>query len=144
MASAPGDLVSSTGRTDRVPRVAYEVTKFERACRYLMGLVLPIILISWLYWSLWGGKFGTALSLAIMITISIAYAATLVMWMIARTRGKRIVLASQKRICPGCLYDLRTLEESGLCPECGRPYTPSSLKDAWERTYMLPFERVEQ
>lgn len=39
------------------------------------------------------------------------------------------------RVCPGCMYDLEALEESGKCPECGLAFSPESLKSTWEGLY---------
>lgn len=34
-------------------------------------------------------------------------------------RLQRRVVAAGGRICPNCLYDLRTLDDAHTCPECG-------------------------
>jgi hypothetical protein len=39
------------------------------------------------------------------------------------------------RLCPECDYDLSACPASGDCPECGRAYTPQSLKKHWESLY---------
>lgn len=39
------------------------------------------------------------------------------------------------KVCPGCMYDLESLEDQGICPECGQAYTPEGLKSKWESLY---------
>jgi len=39
------------------------------------------------------------------------------------------------KVCPGCMYDLESLEDQGVCPECGLAYTPEGLKSMWEGLY---------
>ncbi len=34
-------------------------------------------------------------------------------------------------LCPDCLYDLRTLDEAGTCPECGRAYEHDAVRAQW-------------
>lgn len=35
--------------------------------------------------------------------------------------------------CERCMYDLGSLDESGVCPECGRPYERERVRARWER-----------
>ena len=34
-------------------------------------------------------------------------------------------------LCPECLYDLRTLDDAGTCPECGRAYEHAAVRAQW-------------
>lgn len=36
-----------------------------------------------------------------------------------------------ERLCLGCEYDLRELEEAGRCPECGAEFNPAHLSAGW-------------
>lgn len=39
------------------------------------------------------------------------------------------------KFCARCEYDLATLPDEGLCPECGSPYTRAELEAHWEHAY---------
>lgn len=41
------------------------------------------------------------------------------------------VKQSEQKICPACLYDLQKLSVSGVCPECGKPYTHDECRRVW-------------
>ena len=50
-----------------------------------------------------------------------------------RTRSiRRALLESEGRLCTHCAYDVSTLEPSGTCPECGKPYDIEKDKVLWE------------
>ena len=34
-------------------------------------------------------------------------------------------------LCPECTYDLRTLDVTGACPECGRAYEHEAVRAQW-------------
>ncbi|MFI4915046.1 MAG: hypothetical protein ACIAS6_00890 [Phycisphaerales bacterium JB060] len=57
-----------------------------------------------------------------------------VLWLLS-WRGIRRTLrraaAHDLLICPECLYDLRTLDEAGVCPECGRAYEHKAVRAQW-------------
>jgi len=39
------------------------------------------------------------------------------------------------RMCQFCGYDLRSIDEPGPCPECGRKFEVADLRDYWERKF---------
>lgn len=39
------------------------------------------------------------------------------------------------RVCPTCSYDLSASALQGVCPECGDPYSPETLREKWEEAY---------
>lgn len=43
------------------------------------------------------------------------------------------VRAAEFRVCPECHYSLRGLDSCGACPECGRPFEQSKLRQDWRR-----------
>ncbi|MFI4915047.1 MAG: hypothetical protein ACIAS6_00895 [Phycisphaerales bacterium JB060] len=50
---------------------------------------------------------------------------------IAAKRYIRRAAAHDHLLCPECLYDLRTLDEAGVCPECGRAYEHAAVRRQW-------------
>lgn len=42
------------------------------------------------------------------------------------------------RVCDHCRHDLRAHPDQGLCPECGRPYLASALRETCLRTCSKP------
>ncbi len=47
------------------------------------------------------------------------------------TRTLRRAAAHNYVLCPECLYDLRTLDAAGACPECGRAYEHGAVRAQW-------------
>lgn len=48
-------------------------------------------------------------------------------------RLQRRVIAAGGRICPNCLYDLRTLDDAQVCPECGWDVVSEPPEDTWAK-----------
>jgi len=46
---------------------------------------------------------------------------------------RRSFRAAGGRLCTHCGYDLRTLGEAGLCPECGQAFDARRDAEAWKR-----------
>lgn len=46
-------------------------------------------------------------------------------------RTVRRAAAHDHLLCPDCTYDLRTLDATGTCPECGRPYDHAAVRATW-------------
>lgn len=49
----------------------------------------------------------------------------------AAKRALRRAAAHDHLRCPQCLDDLRTLDEAGACPECGRAYEHEAVRRQW-------------
>jgi hypothetical protein len=43
------------------------------------------------------------------------------------------VMRCRGAVCLRCTYDLSTLAETGVCPECGDPYSRSHVSQVWTR-----------
>lgn len=43
----------------------------------------------------------------------------------------RRAAAHDHLLCPDCTYDLRTLDATGTCPECGRAYEHEAVRAQW-------------
>ncbi|HLP85172.1 MAG TPA: hypothetical protein VK157_12555 [Phycisphaerales bacterium] len=43
------------------------------------------------------------------------------------------VHARDYRVCWKCGYDLRDLQQQGICPECGSAFTMTELREKWSR-----------
>lgn len=57
-----------------------------------------------------------------------------------RRRTRRVKLAVQAaagRACLACVYDLRGMGDTGLCPECGRRFDGASDHAAWKAAGMM-------
>ena len=52
-------------------------------------------------------------------------------WEIAARRAFRRAADAKHLLCPDCCYDLRTLDEAGTCPECGRAYEHDAVRAQW-------------
>ena len=46
-------------------------------------------------------------------------------------RIRRRAAAHDHLLCPDCTYDLRTLDATGTCPECGRAYEHDAVRAQW-------------
>lgn len=57
--------------------------------------------------------------------------ATTIFWDRASKRALRRAAAHDHLLCPDCLYDLRTLDATGTCPECGRAYEHDAVRAQW-------------
>jgi hypothetical protein len=53
----------------------------------------------------------------------------------ARRKGLSALEAINFRMCPSCQYKLDGLLQVGECPECGHPFSPSSLEGQWREAY---------
>lgn len=54
------------------------------------------------------------------------------LWLLRTRHLRRALLESQGRLCTHCAYDVSTLEPSGTCPECGKPYDIEKDKVLWQ------------
>jgi hypothetical protein len=63
--------------------------------------------------------------------LAIPFAMFGVLLLFAIRRSRRIKRCEFK-VCYACGYDLRGLDESGVCPECGRAYEIASLIRKWK------------
>lgn len=52
-------------------------------------------------------------------------------------RMRRAVRAASGRACVSCVYDLRGMADTGVCPECGRRFDIAADQRSWERARML-------
>ncbi|MFI4882423.1 MAG: hypothetical protein ACIAQU_07550, partial [Phycisphaerales bacterium JB064] len=59
-----------------------------------------------------------------------AVACVLVAYRLAK-RALRRAPAADYLLCPDCTYDLRTLDDAGTCPECGRAYEHDTVRAQW-------------
>jgi len=48
-------------------------------------------------------------------------------------RVRRTVKQQNYLLCLKCMYALRGLAPSGICPECGTPFDANDLKEKWQR-----------
>jgi len=87
-------------------------------------------------------KFGGGQSSTRDAMMFLLFMASASAWFVAFSRilasrracARRVRLAGY-RFCPNCTYDLRTLPESGACPECGANFTPADLEGRWRQIY---------
>lgn len=95
-------------------------------------------------WGLWIGIGGSAathgvgtflgvpgLSLAAMVTIPTG----IVLFFSGWSRRRRFLRRMDLRVCPSCFQVLRGLPDTGVCPECGRPYVIERVRATWQKAY---------
>lgn len=51
--------------------------------------------------------------------------------------------AAHGRLCVHCAYNLRSLGEHGICPECGKPFDIARDAEAWARAGFSPHRVAE-
>lgn len=81
------------------------------------------------------GPFGGAYSTYFAFTLSVCF---LVFQYVAYRLQRRVIRQAKSmnyRMCEFCGYDLRTIDEPGPCPECGRTFEVADLRDYWERKF---------
>jgi RNA polymerase subunit RPABC4/transcription elongation factor Spt4 len=82
------------------------------------------------------GRAGTLLgSLVTMVCIVVG----VLLHSRGRSRLCRRLQESDGRLCPRCHYNLTGLTDEGHCPECGEPYSPDRLAEAWRRALRPPW-----
>lgn len=64
------------------------------------------------------------------VLLPLPYVLWLLSWRGIR-RTTRRAAAHDHLLCPDCTYDLRTLDETGACPECGRAYEHEAVRAQW-------------
>lgn len=82
------------------------------------------------------GRVGTLLGSLVAI-FSMVVGILLQSW--GRSRLSRRLQQSDGRLCPRCHYNLAGLTDEGHCPECGEPYSPDQLAEAWRRALRPPW-----
>ena len=74
---------------------------------------------------------GPNLGNAPPLTFFVLMLATTLIWDRSWKRALRRAAAHDHLLCPDCLYDLRTLDDAGTCPECGRVYEHGAVRAQW-------------
>lgn len=67
------------------------------------------------------------------VTFGIAGVTIAWVWLLRQSarRTLRRAAAHDHLLCPDCAYDLRTLDATGTCPECGRRYEHAAVRATW-------------
>jgi hypothetical protein len=73
----------------------------------------------------------TPLSSGWYILLNIAMFAAILRCKRDARRAAHRAAAHDHLLCPDCTYDLRTLDETGTCPECGRAYEHGAVRATW-------------
>jgi hypothetical protein len=60
---------------------------------------------------------------------------------LTRRRMRRVMEAHQFMMCRYCGYELVGSPDDGLCPECGRGYAKSELRDDWRHRRPWPLSK---
>ena len=70
----------------------------------------------------------------------------LISWRRRRARRPDVEYVVQRDflVCPGCRYDLSSLTNAGVCPECGASYTAEELVGSWRWMYQTDLRRRER
>lgn len=102
------------------------ITRLSRRCGWIhIGLCAVF--------AAWGGLVWTDLlkwtPIPFMVLFHASIYGNIIYWLLLRRSIYRRAMAAGYALCDDCLYDLR--ETTGTCPECGKTFTPSSLRRAW-------------
>ncbi len=81
--------------------------------------------VEWYRWSIVGMGFAP-----IVTVIPVGQ------WLLNRTRRKFEV--AHGRLCTHCGYNLHSLGDAGLCPECGKDFDIARDAEAWRRIGFTP------
>jgi RNA polymerase subunit RPABC4/transcription elongation factor Spt4 len=114
------------------PCATHREVVVEAVVRSWAVLSLIVIAAMFTWWATYGW-FGGLPYLLLMVSLGQVAFTQAAMWV--RRRGRIVVMAANYRLCPRCRYDLVASEEKGQCPECGAPFDPTILREAWNRAY---------
>jgi len=56
---------------------------------------------------------------------------------LGRSRIKAAVLAASRRARTYCVHDLSGHADTGVCPECGRPFNAAADQSSWARAEII-------
>jgi hypothetical protein len=102
------------------------IKRLSRRCGWI-HIGLCVIFAAWggLIWN----DFLKWTPIPFMILVHASIYGNIIYWLLLRRSIYRRAMAADYALCDDCLYDLR--ETTGTCPECGKSFTPSSLRRAW-------------
>lgn len=125
--------LSGLGAAPTIGIMAAVVTEFERRVR-TVGIVAVLLAVPGGVLAAFFEPVRAALEFGwvVFIPATLGYVAA---YLAADRRAKRLIAEHDSMICPRCRYLLDDLGESGACPECGRAYTASELRELWHRAY---------
>ncbi|MEO1277985.1 MAG: hypothetical protein AAFV77_03410 [Planctomycetota bacterium] len=130
MPGAPNQ--QATSRANRVARTLSIDSELPEAvrrpmCWHALTPVLALLALAVLIVLDATGVVGPPHAAAIF-GIGGATIALCVLWRHLAVRALRRAAAADHLLCPECLYDLRTLDATGTCPECGRAYEHDAVR----------------
>ncbi len=114
------------------------VTQQERAIRRAMKFVFILIIVFagvMLYGLVTTGRVQWIIMIAPMWLSTMTLVFLAARLANAHHDARRIVDRGEVRLCPSCQYDLAELPEEGICPECGKAYCPSEIRERWLKIY---------
>lgn len=99
--------------------------------RLAMGLALGVILVPVSFIALDGFGLNDLIPNGLLFPIVWLCLACVYLCHRSAKRALRRAAAHDHLLCPDCLYDLRNLDATGTCPECGRASEHDAVRAQW-------------
>ena len=104
------------------------IRRYKRMSILITVAFLPVFFAPG-FLSMYGFQVSRVIGLWYLL-LPLPYVVWFVAWRGVR-RTMRRARTADHLLCPDCTYDLRTLDATGTCPECGRAYEHEAVRAQW-------------